>query len=390
MIDLFAARGRSIAAFLTAGAALAAVLIGYASAETKAAGGGDKFIIATSGDNSETRKTVPITRQPSKGRVVMSMNPSRLPDLEAGDRLVVTSETQVTLDCVTRQPRCTSSPYEYDVALRAHLVLASGAEATGGGNSVRLSADKRHTCLGRYPHREHHCVITFAKAGTRIGSDGTPCPPADCRINVVLSASNPNAGPGDVLVIGGTPPSGEITQDRGRVNAIVLRPGDQPLPRPETTQNRRRAGIPFDEQFRVVFSKRLGGLDAKDGLAAEAESFMEVRHLPHDARASAQLVLADSPGAIRPSAFVRRVVEGGGQMSEANGFNCGKPRSPCRTHKVGVARLVEDARNGQGRPVPLFVNLIMASEAKHDVGFDPNDHAKILPRGGIKVLRFKP
>ena len=32
----------------------------------------------------------------------------------------------------------------------------------------------------------------------------------------------------------------------------------------------------------------------------------------------------------------------------------------------------------------------MASEAKHDTGFDPDDRAKILDRGGIKILRFKP
>jgi hypothetical protein len=77
-------------------------------------------------------------------------------------------------------------------------------------------------------------------------------------------------------------------------------------------------------------------------------------------------------------------------MSETTGFNCGKPRSPCRTLKVGVARLAEDARDGQGHPVPLFVNLIMTSEAKHDTGFNPNQGAHILDRGGIEVLRFKP
>jgi len=355
-----------------------------------AAGGQEKVIVATSGVKSETRKTVPITRTPGPERVVMSMDPRQLPDLEANDRLEVTSETQVTLDCVSRQPRCTASPYEYDVALRAHLVLARGANATGGGKAMRLSADKRHNCLGRYPHREHHCVLTFSNASARIGPEGPPCLPAECRINVVLSASNPNAGSGDVLIIGGTPPSGEITQDRGRVNAIVYRPANQARPRPEVTRARRETGLPFDERFRVVYSKRLNGLDAKDQLAAEAEAFMEVRHLPHDARSSAQIVLADSPNAVRSSSFVRRVAQGGGEMSEINGFNCGKPRSPCRTHKVGVARLTEDVRNGQGRPVPLFVNLVMASEAKHDTGFNPNQRARIIEGGGIEVLRFKP
>jgi len=31
----------------------------------------------------------------------------------------------------------------------------------------------------------------------------------------------------------------------------------------------------------------------------------------------------------------------------------------------------------------------MASEAKHDTGFDPDDRTRILNRGGLKVLGFK-
>jgi hypothetical protein len=318
------------------------------------------------------------------------MDPSRLPDLESGDRLDVTSELQVTLDCTRPEPRCSGRPYEYDVDLRAKLVLARGAEATGGGKAVRLTREKRHICLGRYPHREHHCVITFTGGGMRVGPQGPPCLPAECRINVVLSAHNPNAQNGNLLAIGGTPPTGEVSQDRGRVNAIVYRPADQPRPSPETTKDLRTSRLPFDEKFRVVYSERLNGLDAKDQLAAEAEAFMEVRHLPHDARSTAQLILADSQNAIKPGPIARSVVRGGAEMSETNGFNCGRPRSPCRTLKVGVARLAEDARDGQGNPVPLFVNLIMTSEAKHDTGFNPNQRAKILDRGGIEVLRFKP
>ena len=349
-----------------------------------------KVIVATSGNKSETRETVQITRDADVKRVVMSMKPDRMPDLEARDRLDVTSELQVTLDCFRQEPRCLGSPYEYDVKLGVQLVLARGANATGGGKAVRLTREKRHTCLGRNPHREHHCVITFRRGGMRVGPEGTPCPPDECRINVVLSAHNPSARKGHLLAIGGTPPSGEVSQDRGRVNAIVYRPADQERPKPETTRIRRTRGLPFDERFRVVYSKRLNGLDAKDQLAAEADAFMEVRHLPHDARSSAQLILTDRPNAVRPGRIARRAAQGGAEMSETNGFNCGKPRSPCRTSKVGVARLDEDARDGQGRPVPLFVNLIMASEAKHDSGFDPDDRARILDRGGISVLRFKP
>ncbi len=375
----------SLAATLAAGVAAS----GSSAGEAVRAGAGDKVIVATSGIRSETRETVQITRKP-KDRVVMSMSPRRLPDLVSGDRLDVTSELQVTLDCARPEPRCSGRPYEYDVNLAVKLVLARGAEATGGGNAVRLTREKRHVCLGRYPHREHHCVITFTGGGMRIGAEGPPCPPAECRINVVLSAHSPQAKAGNLLAIGGTPPSGEISQDRGRVNAIVYRPADQPRPQPQTTKDLRTSRLPFDEDFRVVYSKRLNGLDAKDQLAAEAEAYMEVRHLPHDARATAQLILADRRTAVRPGPIARRVVKGGAEMSETNGYNCGKPRSPCRTLKVGVARLAEDARDRQGDPVPLFVNLIMASEAKHDAGFNPNHRARILDRGRLKVLRFKP
>jgi hypothetical protein len=356
----------------------------------EAAGNGSKVIVATSGTKSETRETVQVTRDSGVKRVVMSMKPDDLPDLEAGDRLDVTSELQVTMDCFRPEPRCSGRPYEYDIELGVQLVLARGAEATGGGKAVALTGVKHHTCLGRAPHREHHCVVTFTNGGMKVGPSGPPCPPADCRINVVLSASNPNAQNGNLLAIGGTPPSGEISQDRGRVNAIVYRPADQARPKPETTKDLRTSRLAFDEKFSVVYSKRLNGLDAKDQLAAEAEAFMEVRHLPYDARSTAQLILADSQKAIHPGPIARRVVQGGAEMSETNGFNCGKPRSPCRTSKVGVVRLAEDARDGQGHSVPLFVNLVMASEAKHDSGFDPDDRAKILDRGGISVLRFKP
>ncbi len=167
----------------------------------------------------------------------MSMNPGRLPDLEAGDRLDVTSELQVTLDCVRPEPRCAGRPYEYDVDLRGKARPRARRRSHGRRQGrAPDSARSSHVCLGRYPHREHHCVITFTDGGMRVGQQGPPCPPAECRINVVLSAHNANAQDGQLLAIGGTPPSGEISQDRGRVNAIVYRPADQPRPKPETTR----------------------------------------------------------------------------------------------------------------------------------------------------------
>ena len=187
------------------------------SAESGTAGmrGSERVIVATSGANSETRETVQISRNPDKKRVVMSMDPGRLPDLEEGDRLDVTSELQVTLDCYRQEPRCSGRPYEYDVDLRVQLVLARGADATGGGKAVRLTKEKRHICLGRNPHREHHCVITFTQGGTRVGPGGPPCPPAKCRINVVLSASTPTPRAATCSPSEELPPSGRSPRTAG-------------------------------------------------------------------------------------------------------------------------------------------------------------------------------
>ena len=55
---------------------------------------------------------------------------------------------------------------------------------------------------------------------------------------------------------------------------------------------------------------------------------MEVRHLPHDARSTAQLILADAQPPCSPGPIARRVVQGGAEMSETNGFNCGTPTVP--------------------------------------------------------------
>lgn len=59
-----------------------------------------KVLVRTSGSHSELIKTIPITRTAgARKSVVMSLNPRRLPDLEQGDKLKVTAEAQVTLDC---------------------------------------------------------------------------------------------------------------------------------------------------------------------------------------------------------------------------------------------------------------------------------------------------
>ena len=62
---------------------------------------------ATTGVNSELRQTVPITRTAGAARrVALSMGPGKLAGLRRGDRLELSSEVQITVDCDTPSPRC--------------------------------------------------------------------------------------------------------------------------------------------------------------------------------------------------------------------------------------------------------------------------------------------
>jgi hypothetical protein len=350
-----------------------------------------KVLVRTSGARSETRKTTPISRHPGgKKRVVMSLSAKRLPDLQQGDKLEVTGELQVTDDCFFQESRCVGPrPYSYSPVLDGKLILAGGPHSTGGPHAVALTHRKRHVCLAGIPDREHHCVMVFRHGGLHVGSGGPPCAPAQCRINLVLSAHNSRARTGNRLIIGGSPPDGSVSQDRGRLNAIVFRPGSQPRPKAQVTKNLRRRRQPLDEKFRVIYSKRLTGLDQGEQISVDAHATVDVNNLPYNARVSSQLVLADRPDQTHPGRIAARVAHGGGEISESNGFNCVHPRSPCTFHRVGVERLDHDARNHSGKRVPLYLNLTMLNTPKRTQGH-PGDRIRLRDRGAIKVFRYQP
>ena len=124
------------------------------------------MLVSTTGNQSERIRTIPIARKPGRA-VVMSMKPHEVPDFVPGDRVKVTAEVQFTVNCLNNGfPRCVGPAYHYNPVIRTSLVLARGKETTGGRQAVEISATKRDVCR-RLPLREHHCVITFTKAGFR-------------------------------------------------------------------------------------------------------------------------------------------------------------------------------------------------------------------------------
>jgi hypothetical protein len=350
-----------------------------------------RVLVTTTGNDSEARKTVPITRRArARKRVVMSMGPHELPGLKMGDRLELTAELQVTDDCRHPAPRCAGRPYRFSPRIGSRLVLASSRGTTGGRHALALSARKRIRCRQNVPNRQHHCVLVFTGASIRARNpDALPCGPTTCHVNFVVDAHNRRARHGDKLIIGANKPNGFILQDKGRINAIRLRPGSQRRARKLETTERRHTRIPLDQTPTVVLSRRLNGLKRDTQLAVLARMRTDVSKLPYSARVTTHLILGRTRHSTETSRWVAHLASPHGEIAEANGSNCTRAQTSCPYTKVGVLRMLRDARNRAGRPIPLFVNLYVVSNPKR-VTRRPGDRLKVLPHARMKVARYKP
>jgi hypothetical protein len=358
-------------------------------------GGGVSVKIASTGDKSETRQTVPIARRPGGGsRVAMSMTPSQLPSLDPGDVLAVSAEVQVTTDCLNGEPprQCKGSSYRYNPVVGAQLVLAGNSEAATGSGTLALEGRRRIVCRQKLPSREHHCMIVFTAAELPVADPSSlPCAP-QCHVNLVIDAHNPRARANDRLIIGSTGPNGGVVQDKGRINVIRTRgadPSAQPLPTPPgtvtaATHSPLIGGLTLDKPPRkaVVYSQPVEGLEAREQLAARAIMKTGVVRLRHNANVSAQIILADSPTAIHPSKAIRDISLLGGEITENNGFNCTQRTTPCTTDKVGVLGIIHDA------PGIVYVNVVLS--IGRIGGRSPGDNLVRVTEGGLELTRYPP
>ncbi|HXV53933.1 MAG TPA: hypothetical protein VD765_11965 [Solirubrobacterales bacterium] len=373
--------------------AVVALLIATGLAADAAAGGGERaeVRVASTGNDSERRRTLPITRAPgARPQVVMSMGPGVLPDLARGDRLRLSAELQTTNNCNFRSPRCVGRVYHYAPRIRAQLLLAPGPGTTAGGRALHVARPVRETCTQKRPDYEHHCVLTFAGAGLTIRDPGRlPCRLDRCRVNLVADAHSPRARAGDLLMIGGQRPNGTIPQDRGRINAVRLRAttaGD--FETVEVREPRRRRLRP-DLRRRVVYSQRLDRLEAGEQLEVSATLRTGVSQLRYAVRTSVRMILADSPRATRQGDFVKGRTAFRGEISENNGSNCTQDDGTCVYRKVGVEELRRAAVDRRGRAVPLFVNLVAVVGPKVRRA-QAGDRVIVRRRGGIEVRRYPP
>jgi len=333
---------------------------------------------ATTGANSELRKTVPITRKRgAEPRVVLSMGPGKLSGLDRGDRIELLSEVQVTVDCDKASARCAGRPYDYDPRVQVSLELASRKSASARSRTI---ARRSLTCRQQLPNRQHHCPVVLDRT-TRIG-DRFPCPLDRCFANVVVSASSRHASGDQRMIIGANKPNGRIVQNKSRLSAIRLPPGERG--RRLTTRNLRRGSLRLRPRRKVVLSQKVEGLDRGDVLAVTANLRSDVRHLGYNALVGGELVVARGPRAASPSRLVRRSVWQEGRISPTNGTNCTPVQSPCETRKVGVVKVRRDVRGSSGGPAALFVNLVIRTKQKR-VGREHGARLKL--RGGHLTVR---
>ena len=345
----------------------------------------------TSGDHSETRETIPITRHSgARKRVVISMPPKRVPDLAAGDRLKLTAELQVTVDCHRQAQSCAGRPYHYNPKVGSRLVIADGAHATGDGHVLSVSSRHTQVCRGKpLRQRQHHCVLVFTGSFQHIDPARLPCAPGSCFLNYVLDAHSRHARRGDRLVIGANRPGGRIVQDRARLNAIRLRPESLHPTSVETSHRRRHRRVRLNEAHTVVVSRKLERLRRGEQLDVLARWRANIRGLPFGVRATSHVILARRPNSTRTSPRVRRMATYHGQIGEANGSNCVQILNPCPYSKVGILRMRRNAVNRRGNPIPLYVNLYVVSNPKRTPeGRDASYRIATHPK--LRVARYAP
>jgi hypothetical protein len=361
-------------------AVLALALAGTAASQDPP--GGPSVLVHATSNDAELVNTIPIANGPGQSpRVVMSMGPGELPDLIESDRLRATAEVQITADCTFQRPRCAGPPYKYSPRLRGRLILADGAQVTGGASAVAIGSPDDNNCHNRTGDREHHCMLV-PRGGIDIGGGGNlPCDLNSCHVNFVVDAWAGNPGPADVVVVGGQRPNGTILQDKGRINVVRVRGAADQQAQQYSTSARIRKALAPNLSKQVVYSQKLEGLRDREQLEVEVEMITNINHLPYATRTGARVILAKGRQAVGQGREVKEIAEFNGEISENNGFNCTQAESPCLTRKVGVLKMKKDASG------PLYVNLVAIVGPKNRPA-RPGDHVKVSPAGVMRVTRF--
>ena len=387
------------------GVLAAALLIGALAApgpaqqRTPARAGADQVRTATNefrkGDRVET---VPIGRSAwQQARSIMSLSPREVGALEPGRRLRVSADAEVTV-CTKATgghagTPCVGRTYDYDPYLKMKVVAGPSAGSTGGSNTIDLTSTRSLTCSQHQPNRNRHCVLGIPWQGISIPSaDRLPCAPANCYVNLVLSADRSSARDGDVVVVGSSDDNRRIHQGRGQLSSVLFTGSD----RPERTYRR---GTPYERKLevgpddsdgnpQVAYSLPLGGLRAGDQLVVEGKAVTGIGSLPYNVTQRASLIFTNKPGSVKPNG---KIIETNPRLSADNGYGCthgsSGHQSPCTVGKYGVISVKKSSSK------PWFVNFVVSQEAS-DVTpkanrWRPSDRVSISGAGYLTAWKYR-
>jgi hypothetical protein len=332
--------------------------------------------------HGELRKTIPIANRP--GRRTRSVLSVALPRVKRGDRIRFNGEVALSTTCVTPSPHCIGRRYRFDPHLRAQIVIGKRRRAAGRRTRA-ISRAVKLTCGQSRPTRNHHCPLVIGRGSVVIDRRRSlPCPPSRCRMNMVVDAHHRRARGGEVVVVGWDLLDGSIDQGKARLNAAVSRHGTEIVTRTRSTKHRRvrRLPTPSHKDPRVVYSRRLKGLQAGDVLLIRARQRTHIKRLPY--YIGSKVVVSTGPRARRSRPLTRRIVSRSGTATEVNGFNCtlgpSAFRNPCLTRKAGLALIKRTPRRQGGGSRPLFVNLV-------SWGFPKPEQERLASYPPLRVIR---
>lgn len=357
--------------------------------------------VSTVNKEAEKIKTLSIGKKASSNpEVVMSIPADKLGGIQDGDRIEGSMEFEVTI-CLKAPPRfpqkpCVGSIYGYNPKVTAQIVLAPSGDATNPNNTFPVSKKTSLNCSQKQPNVNRHCVLALRPSGKLIDdASALPCNQGDCHMNVVASASHGSAQRGDKVVIGSSDDDRDIQQNRGSLNGLRLRPGNAGKPDPLISRQREVKAIKVvnenaNEDTVVVYSVALRNVKAGDQFYMDSLLQTRISNLNYNARFATQVIVADSPRAIKTGQIANRSTQFKTEIGKKNGLTCTQGSSghkgPCTIRKVGAVIFERDAED------TVYLNLISESEAQINQGqnYRPGSKAAVSKKGFIRAYRFDP
>jgi hypothetical protein len=341
-----------------------------------------RVAVASTGADAELFEKLRIATADPTPKVVMRLAQggephASLPDLRAGDRLLVSAELEVTADCAKQQSDCVGKPYEYAPNVETTVLLTGGASVATASPNRGIALRTRRRPIG---HQRHHEVFVFDNLPFVVPAGGLPWR-RSTWINVAISAANPKATSRDVLIIGQQNEGGVVSGDMSGISVIHLRPARQTTPQPLRALGLRATELPVVKGQRVVvYSQQLDGLRKGEQLAVRAKVNTTTAHLGYPARVKTEVLLSTRATSPDPGAEARRVTASP-QICRGNGHNCLPTATLDPSRKVGVTRILKDAN------APLYVNVVVVTGDPFGKAH-PGHALNILDGGFLEVVRY--